>query len=132
MADLKESALTLLSDTAGGVTVLTSIAVEAIQTLFTVPIGKTCILSHAYVEVDGDAGAAGVLTIGKDAAATDFVGTTNVDNLDADGDCILMMPVPSATPATLKAYQAGEVISIDVATAANAVTGSVYLYGILY
>ncbi len=132
MADLKESAVTLLSDTAGGITVLTSLAVEAIQTLFTVPAGKTCILSHAIVEVDGDAAAAGVLTIGQGAGATDWVGTTNVDNLDADGDCILMMPVPSATPAKLKAYQAGAVISIDVATAAAAVTGKVYLFGILY
>ncbi len=132
MADLKESGLSLLSDTEGGVTLLTDMSNAAIQTLYTVPVGKTLILSHAIVEVDGDAGASGVLTIGSGAGATDFVGTTNVDNLDADGDCILMMPVPSATPATLKAYAAGTVISIDVATAANAVTGSVYLFGILY
>lgn len=132
MADLKESALTLLSDTAGGITALTDMSVAAIQTLFTVPAGKTCILSHAIIEVSGDAGAAGVLTIGEGAAATDFVGTTNVDNLDADADCILMMPVPSATPATLVAYQAGDVISIDIATAANAITANVYLFGILY
>ncbi len=132
MADLKESGLSLLSDTAGGVTVLTSVAVEAIQTLYTVPIGKTLILSHAIVEIDGDAGANLVITIGSGAGATDFVGTTNGDNLDADGDCIIVAPVPSATPATLKAYAAGTVISLDVATAGNAVTGSVYLFGILY
>ncbi len=132
MADLKESGLTLLSDTAGGITAITDMSVAAIQTLYTVPIGKTCILSHAIIEVSGDAGASGVLTIGKDAAAIDFVGTTNVDNLDADGDAILMAPVPSATPATLKAYAAGDVISLDIATAANAVTANVYLFGILY
>ncbi len=132
MADLKESALTLLSDTAGGITALTDMSVAAIQTLYTVPVGKTLILSHAIIEVSADAGAAGVLTIGSGAGAIDFVGTTNVDNLDADGDCILMMPVPSATPATLVAYAAGTVISIDIATAANAVTANVYLFGILY
>jgi len=126
------SVLRLLSDTASGITALTDLSVEAIQTLFTVPTGKTCILSHAIVEVSGDAGASGVFTIGQGAGATDFVGTTNVDNLDADGDCILMMPVPSATPATLKAYAAGSVISLDVATGANAVTGSCYLFGFLY
>ncbi len=132
MADLKESGLSLLSDTAGGITALTDMSVAAIQTLFTVPVGKTCILSHAIIEVSADAGAAGVLTIGQGAAAIDFVGTTNVDNLDADGDAILMMPVPSATPATLVAYQAGDVISIDIATACNAITANVYLFGILY
>lgn len=132
MADLKESGLTLLSDTAGGITTISSMAVEDIQTLFTVPIGKTCILSHAILEADGDIGANLVVTIGKGAAASDFVSTTNGDNLDADGDCILMMPVPGATPATLKAYQAGEVISLDIAVAGNAVTGSIYLFGILY
>ncbi len=132
MADLKESGLSLLSDTAGGVTALTDMSVAAIQTLYTVPVGKTLILSHAIIEVSGDAGASGVLTIGSGAGATDFVGTTNVDNLDADGDAILMMPVPSATPATLKAYAAGTVISLDIATAANAVTANVYLFGILY
>ena len=127
MSALNENALTLLSNTT-----LTSLAVEAIQNLYTVPVGKTCVLSHAIVEVSGDAGAAGVLTMGSGAGATDFVGTTNVDNLDADGDCILMMPVPSATPATLKAYAAGTVLSLDVATAAAAVTGNCYLFGILY
>ncbi len=132
MADLKESGLSLLSDTAGGITAITDMSVAAIQTLYTVPVGKTLILSHAIIEVSGDAGAAGVLTIGSGAGAIDFVGTTNVDNLDADGDCILMMPVPSATPATLVAYAAGTVISLDVATAANAVTANVYLFGILY
>ena len=132
MADLKESALTLLSDTAGGITAISNMSVAAIQTLFTVPFGKTCILSHAIIEVSGDAGASGSLTIGQSAAAIDFVGATDVGNLDADGDCMLMMPVPGATPATLKAYQAGAVISLDIATAANAVTASVYLFGILY
>lgn len=132
LANLREDALSLLSDTTGGITALTDMSVADIQTLFTVPTGKTCILSHAIVEVSGDAGAALVMTIGSGAAAADFVGTTNGDNLDADGDAILMAPVPSATPATLKAYAAGTVISLDIATAGNATTGSVYLFGILY
>ncbi len=120
-------ALALLS-----VTAITDMSSADIQTVYTVPAGKTLILSHAILEVSGDAGANGVLTIGQGASANDFVGTTNVDNLNADGDCILMMPVPSATPATLKAYAAASVISLDVATAANAVTGTLYLFGILY
>ena len=70
MADLRESGLTLLSDTAGGITAISDMSVEAIQTLFTVPTGKTCILSHAILEVSADAGANLVMTIGQGAAAT--------------------------------------------------------------
>jgi len=71
------------------------------------------------------------VTIGRSTALTDFVGTTNGDNLDADEDVILIAPVPSATPATNKLYAAGVIISIDVAVAGNAVAGVVYLFGFL-
>jgi hypothetical protein len=98
-------------------------------TLYTVPIGKTCILSHAMVRVADDVGANLELTIGQVGALTDFVGTTNGDNLNALGDVIIMAPVPSATPATLKEYTAGEIIQIDVAVAGNAVAATVYLFG---
>lgn len=127
MPDLRENACGLLSTTA-----LTDLSVAAIQTLYTVPVGKTCILAFALIEADGDLADAGVFTIGSGAGAIDFVGTTNVDNLNAAGDVILMAPVPSATPATLKAYAAGTVISLDVATAAAAETGTCYLFGMLY
>ena len=127
MPALKENALALLSNTD-----ITDMSVAAIQNLYTVPPKKNCILVFALLEVSGDAGAAGVLTIGSGAAAIDFVGTTNVDNLDADGDVILMAPVPSSTPETLKAYAAGTVISLDIATACEAITGNCFLFGILY
>ena len=127
MSELKENAATLLSTTA-----LTNLSVADIQTLYTVPVGKTCILAFAFIEADADLADNGVFTIGSGAGAIDFVGTTNVDNLDADGDVILMAPVPSTTPATLKAYAAGTVISLDVATAAAAETGTCYLFGFLY
>ena len=127
MTALSENAITLLSTTS-----ITDMSVEAIQNLYTVPVGKKCILAFAFLEVDGDLGAAGVITIGSGAGATDFVGTTNVDNADADGDVILIAPVPSATPATMKAYAAGTVISLDVATGAAAQTGTLYLFGFLY
>jgi len=78
-----------------------------------------------------DVGASGVVTIGQNGAVTDFVDTTNLDNLDAAGDVILIAPVPSATPAKLKEYAAATVIELDVATAGNAVAGTLYLYGTL-
>jgi len=124
---LRENALTLLSTTA-----VADLSVADITTLFTVPADKVLILSEAWVKVAGDVGANLVLTIGQGASASDFVGTTNGDNLDANGDCIIMKPVPSATPATLKAYAAASVISIDVGVAGNAVAAVVYLFGFLF
>ena len=124
--DLKESADGLIS-----VTAITSLSSETETTLYTVPAGKTLILTFAKVRAADDVGASGVATIGQDGAETDFVGTTNLDNLDAAYDVILMAPVPSATPAKTKEYVAGELIKFDVATAGAAVAATVYLYGTL-
>lgn len=126
MADLIENADGLLSTTA-----IADLSSETQTTLYTVPVGKTLILTFAKLRVAGDVGAAGVGTIGQNGAVTDFVGTTNLDNLDASGDVILFAPVPSATPAKTKEYAAGTVIEYDVATAGNAVAGTLYLHGVL-
>jgi hypothetical protein len=124
--DLLEACDGLLS-----VTEIADMSAEVETTLYTVPVGKTLILTKALLKVAGDVGAAGVGTIGQDGAETDFVGTTNQDNLDAAGDVILMAPVPSVTPAKLKEYAAGTVIKYDQVTAGNAVAGTLYLYGTL-
>ena len=126
MADLVENALALLSSTA-----IADLSSETQTTLYTVPVGKKLILHSAFLEVADDVGAALVVTIGQNGAVTDFVGTTNGDNLDADEDCILVAPVPSATPAKQKIYAAGTVIELDVATAGNAVAGVLHLFGFL-
>lgn len=126
MAFQLETTDALLSTTA-----ITSLASETQTTLYTVPTGKTLILTKAKLRTNADVGANGVVTIGQNAAVTDFVGTTNLDNLDTQGDVILLAPVPSATPATEKEYAAGTVIELDVATAGNAVAATLYLYGTL-
>jgi hypothetical protein len=112
-------------------TAIASLASETETTLYTVPTGYKCVLSEAWLETAGDVGAAGVVTIGQNGAETDFVGSTNLDNLDADEDIIIIKPIPSATPSTNKIYAAGTVIKFDVATAGNAVAGVVYLFGFL-
>ncbi len=127
MIDLKESCDGLLS-----VTTIADLSSETQTALYTVPTGYTLILTKGYLVSDeGDVGASLVVTIGQNGAVTDFVGTTNGDNLDAAEDVILMAPVPSATPAKLKRYTAGTVIELDVATAGNGVTGELLLYGTL-
>ena len=126
MANLLANCLAHLSSTA-----IADLSSETQTELYTVPEGFKLILDKGYLEAAGDVGAAGVGTIGQNGAVTDFVGTTNLDNLDADEDCVLFAPVPSATPAKQKIYVAGTVIEFDVATAGNAVAGVLHLFGFL-
>lgn len=128
MSALHNDSVTLLSTTS-----IADMSGATERTIYTVPTGKTCILAFAFLEADGDLADAGIVTIGTTGAGSEsFVGTTNVDNLDADGDVILIAPVPSATPAVNKAYAAGSVIILDIATAAAAETATCYLFGFLY
>ena len=125
MAALTENAITLLSETT------VALNADADTTLYTVPQGKRCFLSHAILVAGADAGTSDI-SIGSDGAETDFVGVTNLDNLDAAYDCVLIAPVPSATPTTLKTYAAGTVIQAQVANQAGGATNTLYLFGVLY
>jgi hypothetical protein len=125
MADLKEKSAALLSTTT------VSFAGNADTTLYTVPVGKRCILHFAMVVASATASTTD-LSIGQDGAETDFVGTTNIDNLQAQYDAMLLAPVPSATPAKLKSYQAGTVIQAKVSNAAGSAGNTIFLYGTLY
>lgn len=126
MADLREKSMALVSSTA-----IADLSSVAATTLYTVPTGKVFIPTEAWLDVAGDVGGNLVCSIGQSAAKTDFVGSTNGDNLDAAGDAIIMKPVPSATPATNKRYAAATVIQFDVSVGGNAVAGVVTLFGIL-
>lgn len=125
MSALSGNAITLLSATT------VSLAADADTTLYTVPTGKRCILSHAILVAGADAGTSDI-SIGQNTAETDFVGVTNLDNVDAQYDACLLMPVPSATPATLKSYAAGTVIEARVANNNGGATNTLYLFGLLY
>jgi hypothetical protein len=127
MAALNENSIALLSTTA-----IADLSSVADTTIYTVPTGKTCILSEAWLRVAGDVGANLVCRIGQNGAETDFVGNTNGDNLDASGDCIILKPIPQATPTTNKVYAAATVIEFSVSVGGNAVAGTVYLFGFLY
>ena len=124
MPKLKEKSIALLSTTT-----IANMNTVVATTLYTVPIGKTCVLSHAMLRVSADQGAALAFTIGQVGALTDFVGTTNGDNLDAAGDVIRAAPVPGATPATEKEYTAEEIIQINVAVGGTSGVGTLYLFG---
>lgn len=126
MSEALEEVICLLSETT-----IADFSAQVQTTLYTVPVNKVLKLFAAQVECDADVGAALQFQIGQNGATTDFIGSAAGDNLDADNDFILAMPVPSATPAKLKKYAAGTVIEFDVTVGGNAVAGSVLLYGIL-
>ena len=125
MSALNENALVLLSATT------VALNADADTTIYTVPTGKRCILHSALLVAGADAGTSDI-SIGQNTAETDFVGVTNLDNLNAQYDSMLLAPVPSATPATLKSYAAGTVIQAQVANQAGGATNTIFLYGTLY
>ena len=126
MPDLKEKACSLLSST------IVSFAANADTTLYTVPTGKRCILSHAIIVAGGDAGASTTISIGANGTETDFIPANTLSNLDAQYDAVVVMPVPNTTPAKTKSYAAGTVIEAQVANFSGSATNTVYLYGLLY
>lgn len=126
MSDARKEVLTILS-----ITTIADLSSVAETEIYVIPTGDVGYLALAFLEADGDIGANLVCSIGQNGAETDFVGATNGDNLDADNDYILLAPVPSATPATLKKYAAGTSIRFNVSVGGNAVAGQVILFGIL-
>lgn len=126
MPDAKEKTDSLLSTTT------VSFAADADTVLYTVPVGKTCILTKAVVIAGADAGATTTMSIGQNGATTDFVAAHTLSNLDAANDVVIITPVPATTPLKNKAYAAGTVIEATVASNSGGATNTVKLYGTLY
>ena len=62
---------------------------------------------------------------------TDFIGTTQLDNLAAQYDAVRVQPIQADPPVKNKSYAAGTVIQVDV-TVANGNAGNTYmLFGTL-
>ncbi len=123
--DLKEKSIGLLSTTT------VTFGADGQTTLYTVPVGKRCILDHAKIVAAADAGTT-TITIGQVGALTDFLPTNTLSNLDAQYDAVTVMPIPNTTPLKGKSYAAGTVIQIDVGAHAGAAGNTVYLFGTLY
>lgn len=104
---------------------------DADTTIYTVPTGATCVLTKAIL-VAGENANSTDFSIGQDGAETDWLPTNQLDNLDASGDAIVLMPVPATTPTKCKAYAAGTVIQAKVSNQAGGATNTLFLFGILY
>lgn len=120
--------------TAGALTKVstTTIAFNAVAatTLYTVPAGKTFIPVFVIVRAGADAALTDI-TFGRVGALTDFLGTMQLDNLDAAGDQVLLQPAPQDPALKLKTYAAGVVFQVDVIVAQGGVTNYIDLFGYL-
>jgi hypothetical protein len=125
MSNLNQLAAALLSTTT------VAFNANADTDLYTVPVGKTCILLFAVVKAGADAGATTTLSIGANGTETDFIPANTLSNLDAAGDVVILMPVPNTTPTKTKSYAAGTVIQAQVANQSGGATNTVYLFGFL-
>ncbi len=126
MPNLREKADSLLSSTT------VAFNADAHTALYTVPIGKRCILTKAVIVAGADAGATTAVTIGANGTETDFLASNILSNLDAANDAVIVMPIPNTTPLKGKSYAAATVIEMAVATQSGGATNSVYLYGTIY
>lgn len=118
-AFLEENSIALLSVT----TVDHSAAAQT--TLITVPSSFRMIVDHIKIEAAGNEAATDI-TLGQVGTLTDFIGTTQLDNLDAQYDTVKVQPIPADPPVKQKSYAAGTVFQVDV-TAANGNAGNTYL-----
>lgn len=128
MSDAKEKAITLLSTTT------VALNANADTNLYTVPVGKRCILSHGLLVLGADAGTTDI-SIGADGAETDFVGAIDLGNINAQYDACRLAPVPVAAAASAaleKSYAAGTVIQCQVTNQAGGATNTLYLFGTIY
>ncbi len=102
----------------------------AATTLYTVPAGKTFVPAVAIIRAGADAGATDV-TFGRVGALTDWLGTIQLDNLDADGDQVKVEVTNANPPSKSKTYAAGVVFQIDVTVAAGGAINRIDLFGYL-
>ena len=124
MPDLTENALTKVSST--------TVAFNAVAatTLYTVPVGKLFVPVFIIIRAGADALLTDV-TFGRVGALTDFLGTKQLDNLDADGDQCRLQAINADPAPKLKTYVAGVVFQIDVTVAQGGATNYVDLFGYL-
>lgn len=122
--ELKENALTKVSSTT------VDFSAVAATTLYTVPAGKLFVPVLAIIRAGADAVATDV-TFGRSTAKTDWLGTTQLDNLDADGDQVKVEQTNANPPNKSKTYAAGVLFQCDVIVAQGGASNKIDLFGYL-
>ena len=126
MGDSKQHHVSLLSTTT------VAFNADADIVLYTVPVGKRCVLHSACVVAAADAGATTTVSIGANGSETDFIPANTLSNLDSQYDSVWLMPIPNTTPLKGKSYAAGTVIEMAVTNQSGAAGNTVMLFGTIY
>lgn len=104
----------------------------AASTVYTVPIGKKCVLDHVRIRNVSANCTSATVTIGQVGALTDFLGTQTLSALNAAASTGILRPIPNATTVKGIEYTASEVLQIDVTAAAGvACTATIEFFGTL-
>ena len=99
-------------------------------TLYTVPAGK--LFTPVLVVIRAGANAALTdVTFGRSTALTDWLGTIQLDNLDAAGDQVKVETINSNPPKKSKTYAAGTIFQVDVIVAQGGDINYIDLFGYL-
>lgn len=130
MAGLRSNAVGRLATVAG-----VSLNIATKQTLYTVPTGKTAVVTEVIVRQPSATAAALDASFGGNAAANDFRSAVQFDNLVATTDAISVRPDPGTgatpVPGPSEIYPAGTAFGIDVGTT-GAVTVTIDVFGFLF
>jgi hypothetical protein len=103
-------------------------------TLYTVPTGKSCIVTHAVIRSLSASAASAVVTLGKTGGSCDeWLGDQTLSNLSATTKYGVLQPVPNATTVAGLILVAGESFGLEITTAAgSACTATIDVFGYLY
>lgn len=126
MADLKESAIALLSSTT------VSFAATGATTLYTVPTGKKCIPFSFAVRPGADPVDC-TATFGSTGTSANSILDTQTfhTNVDTATEAGWIMPVPNATTVAVPVLAAADVIQITIAGGGGGATNTVDFFGYL-
>lgn len=129
MPALRENAITRLATVIG-----VSLNTGAKQTLFTVPTGKSAIITMVVLRNASAAATTADAGFGGDTPATDFRAAVQFNGIAGIGDGMIVTSEnpddPSPQPGTLKTYAAGVLFGIDMGTLVAA-TVDVDVFGYL-
>jgi len=119
MGYLRENAITLLESTSG--VDLNGVAGTE-TTLYTVPVGKTAIVTHIIIRNMSADAAASVVTFGKTGGSCDeFRGDQTLAALSAVGKytVIYLDQAVNDTPESAEEFDAGESVGVEITTPAG-------------
>lgn len=133
MSALNENAITRLSTTAS---VNLNAAADTEASLYTVPTGKTCIVTHIVIRTMSADAASAVVTFGKTGGSCDeWRGDQTLSGLDGTTKYTVLYldQGTNDTPEAAVLFDAADVVGVEITTpAGSASTATIEVFGYLF